>query len=71
MLRINCPFCGTRDELEFSFGGESHLTRPGLDASDEEWADYLFNKRIQKASIMSNGCTASAADAGLMWRAIR
>jgi heterotetrameric sarcosine oxidase delta subunit len=44
MLRIPCPFCGTRDETEFRFGGESHVQRPGLEVSDAEWADYLFNR---------------------------
>ncbi len=44
MLRISCPWCGTRDELEFSFGGVAHRTRPTLDASDADWSDYLFNK---------------------------
>ena len=42
MLQINCPFCGCRDEVEFSFGGESHIVRPSIDCSDAEWADYLF-----------------------------
>ena len=44
MLRIPCPWCGTRDESEFRFGGESHVERPGLEVSDAEWADYLFNR---------------------------
>ena len=44
MLRIPCPYCGTRDESEFRFGGESHVERPGLEVSDAEWADYLFNR---------------------------
>jgi heterotetrameric sarcosine oxidase delta subunit len=48
MLRIRCPWCGTRDELEFSFGGEAHVTRPTLDAGDAEWSDYLFNKENPK-----------------------
>ena len=48
MLRINCPWCGTRDELEFSFGGESHIKRPALEVSDDTWADYLFNKENPK-----------------------
>ena len=44
MLRIFCPWCGFRDESEFSYGGEAHIMRPkDPDAlSDEEWADYLF-----------------------------
>lgn len=48
MLRIRCPHCGTRDEGEFSFGGESHITRPGLDADEATWSDYLFNRENPK-----------------------
>ncbi len=48
MLRLSCPWCGTRDELEFSFVGESNVTRPTLDASDAVWSDYLFNKENPK-----------------------
>jgi heterotetrameric sarcosine oxidase delta subunit len=48
MLRIECPWCGTRDEPEFTFGGESHITGPGLEAGDAEWADYLFNRENPK-----------------------
>lgn len=44
MLLIDCPWCGPRSELEFSYGGEAHIVRPSEpDAvSDEQWADYLF-----------------------------
>jgi heterotetrameric sarcosine oxidase delta subunit len=44
MLRIPCPWCGERDETEFQFGGESHITRSENpeNVSDAEWADYLF-----------------------------
>ncbi|MYF71196.1 MAG: sarcosine oxidase subunit delta [Proteobacteria bacterium] len=44
MLLIKCPWCGTRAETEFSYGGEAGIVRPpDPDAlSDEEWADYLF-----------------------------
>jgi len=44
MLRIRCPHCGDRDEVEFRFGGESHVVRPGPGVSDSEWAEYLFNR---------------------------
>lgn len=44
MLQIPCPYCGVRDEPEFSFGGPSHVTRPGLEVSDQEWTAYLFNR---------------------------
>jgi sarcosine oxidase subunit delta len=44
MLRIACPFCGLRDEPEFTFGGPSHVTRPSTQVSNSEWAAYLFNR---------------------------
>ena len=43
MLQIPCPWCGIRDEADFSFGGESHITRPDPETvSDADWANYLF-----------------------------
>ena len=44
MLNISCPFCGEREELEFSCGGEAHIARPLVENSitDAEFADYLF-----------------------------
>ena len=61
MLQITCPYCGCRDESDFSFGGESHITRPLLDSSDAEWSDYLFNRENPKGIhyerwIHSYGC---------------
>ena len=47
MLLIVCPWCGPRDESEFSPGGEAHIVRPPEpdQLSDEEWADYLFMRK--------------------------
>ena len=42
MLRIACPYCGVRDEPEFTFGGPSHVTRPALTVDDLTWTQYLF-----------------------------
>ena len=44
MLRIICPYCGLRDQVEFQFGGETHIARPEKpeQASDSEWANYMF-----------------------------
>ena len=56
MLRIPCPYCGTRDEGEFRFGGESHVERPGLEVSDAEWADYLFNRNNPKGLHYERWC---------------
>lgn len=43
MIRLSCPFCGTRDETEFHCGGDAHIVRPGPEVGDVEWSDYLFN----------------------------
>jgi len=44
MFVIPCPWCGPRDQSEFSYGGEAHISRPtdSSDLSDAEWADYVF-----------------------------
>ncbi|MGH8224124.1 MAG: sarcosine oxidase subunit delta [Woeseiaceae bacterium] len=44
MLLIDCPWCGKRPELEFSYGGQAHLARPRRpsDLSDQQWAEYLY-----------------------------
>ncbi len=50
MLLIECPWCGHRDESEFSYAGEAHIVRP-LETeklSDEDWADYLFMRKNPK-----------------------
>jgi sarcosine oxidase subunit delta len=46
MLRIECPWCGVRDEDEFTYGGPAERKRPE-DPSllhDEEWSHYLFHR---------------------------
>ncbi len=44
MVLIDCPWCGKRPELEFSYGGQAHLVRPEQAGSltDAEWAEYLY-----------------------------
>lgn len=56
MLRIECPYCGLRDEPEFSFGGESHIARPGPGAGDAEWANYLFFRENPKGDHAERWC---------------
>ena len=63
MLLIPCPWCGERDETEFSYGGEAHIVRPKDPTSldDEAWADYLFMKANTKGLfrerwVHSSGC---------------
>jgi sarcosine oxidase subunit delta len=47
MLLIDCPYCGLRPELEFSYGGQAHIARPRDPASldDPAWAGYLYMRQ--------------------------
>ena len=46
MLTLTCPYCGvTGEETEFEPGGEAHLKRYGPGSSDEEFCDYLFERK--------------------------
>ncbi len=63
MLSIPCPWCGARDETEFSYGGEAHIVRPVKPAamSDDQWADHLFLRTNPKGKhlerwVHSQGC---------------
>ncbi len=63
MLLIPCPYCGERDETEFSYGGEAHIVRPKTPEalSDAEWADYVFMRPNSKGILLerwvhAHGC---------------
>ena len=56
MLRIECPWCGTRDEPEFTYGGESHISRPPPECSDEAWSSYLFFRSNPKGQHAERWC---------------
>ena len=66
MLLIPCPYCGKRDEHEFTYAREGHIARPtnGGEMTDAEWAQYLFMRK-------SGGCTPRAAADTSTSRAIR
>jgi sarcosine oxidase subunit delta len=50
MLLIRCPYCGERPEIEFRQGGEAHIARPPVTASDEAWAAFLFLRENPKGA---------------------
>jgi heterotetrameric sarcosine oxidase delta subunit len=61
MLQIVCPWCGLRDEDDYRFGGESHVSRPSLQADARQWSDYLFNRSNPEGVqyerwLHANGC---------------
>ena len=44
-MRINCPHCGLRDVVEFSYAGDANRTRPDPASTDmEAWNDHVFNR---------------------------
>ena len=63
MLIIECPYCGRRDQSEFSNGGEAHVKRPdgSSEISDREWSEYVFIRSNTKGIfyerwVHSHGC---------------
>lgn len=48
MMQIECPYCGRRDETEFTYGGEADLVRPAPGVDDRTWADYLYFRNNTK-----------------------
>ncbi len=43
MIRIDCPVCGTRDETEFTYGGDANIVRPDQNENAAApWLDYVF-----------------------------
>ena len=54
MLRLCCPYCGERDEIEFHCGGQAHIARPpDVDSLDDtEWAEFLFMRDNPKGRFL-------------------
>ena len=50
MILIDCPYCGEREQSEFTNGGEAHVIRPKNPEalSDKEWGQYVFYRSNPK-----------------------
>jgi heterotetrameric sarcosine oxidase delta subunit len=42
MLLIPCPWCGPRNQIEFTYGGDATLRRPADNVSIAEWFAYVY-----------------------------
>lgn len=42
MHRIDCPWCGVRDEAEFQYQGDATVKRPAPDAPAEAFFRYVY-----------------------------
>ena len=69
MFLINCPYCGERDQQEFKAGGEAHIERPKqpTELSDDEWAEYLFMRKILKVFSLKDGTIHMDVESGSIW----
>jgi sarcosine oxidase subunit delta len=58
MLLIPCPWCGERDETEFSYGAQAHVAYPeDPDALDDAaWAAFLFVRANPKGELAERWC---------------
>ena len=63
MILINCPYCGEREQSEFSNGGEAHVARPKNPEalSDKDWGQYVFYRSNPKGIfyerwVHTHGC---------------
>ncbi|NNK78713.1 MAG: sarcosine oxidase subunit delta [Litoreibacter sp.] len=62
MLILQCPCCGVEaEETEFAGGGQAHLTRETVGASEENFEAYLFMRENPKGVHFerwrhANGC---------------
>lgn len=63
MFVITCPYCGPRDQSEFTHAGEAHIARPEWrdDMTDAEWAEFVFMRKNTKGPyaerwVHSAGC---------------
>jgi len=61
MLRLDCPWCGPREETEFRYGGQAHVARPEDPeaVSDAEWAAFVFLRDNPKGVFAERWCHAS------------
>lgn len=48
MLQIKCPWCGVRDEAEFSYAGDATVQRPAADAGAAAFYDFVYTRANPK-----------------------
>jgi sarcosine oxidase subunit delta len=42
VLLIPCPYCGPRNQVEFTYGGDATVRRPAPDAGAAAWVDFVY-----------------------------
>ncbi len=70
MQQFPCPFCGLRDEREFTFASEAGKTRPDTtqQISAQDWAAYLYNRKNPKGETREVWIHTPCAEAFILKR---
>ncbi|WP_421925986.1 sarcosine oxidase subunit delta [Neoaquamicrobium sediminum] len=70
MQLFSCPFCGERDETEFTFCAEAGKTRPepAAEVSADAWARYLHFDHNPKGATREVWLHATCGEFFLMER---
>jgi sarcosine oxidase, subunit delta len=57
-MRIQCRYCGPRDEIEFTWGGPADIRRPAdpEQVSDADWEAYLFLRPNERGEQIERWC---------------
>jgi len=42
MLLIPCPWCGPRNQIEYTYGGDAAVQRPPMNGDTNAWFEYLY-----------------------------
>ncbi len=63
MFQIECPYCGLREQTEFSCHGQAHIARPEHpdQITDQQWGEYIFFRDNPKGNhyerwVHTHGC---------------
>ena len=69
-MLIPCPWCGPRNEDEFTWGGEASRVRPDApsELSHGQWADYMYNNLNEKGWTIERWCHSKGCE---QWFEIR
>ena len=58
MLLIPCPWCGPRNQIEFTYGGDATVRRPAPEAPEA-----MAMQRMATADSSGWGCTGATTSA--------
>jgi methylglutamate dehydrogenase subunit B len=61
MMLIPCPWCGPRNQIEFTYGGDATVRRPPHEAPAAAWFAYVYLRDNPKGPhdelwLHSGGC---------------